>query len=101
MAIRAVDMAMPVQRATEMTQSQRGEQRPEVQHQQFAARLAREALQQETSVQQTPQSEEAQIQKDGRGNTGGGGGRGKKKGKKEEGTKPAQRARDSMFDMSV
>jgi len=101
MALRAVDMAMPVQRATEMTQNQRGESRPEVQHQQFAARLSKEANQQETTVQMSPQSEDARLQKDGRGNSGGyAGGKGKKKQEEEKQEKPKQSG-GSMFDMSI
>ena len=99
--IRAVDLAMPIQRATEMNQNQRGEQRPEVQHQQFAARMNKEQEMQQQTVQQTPQSEEAMIQKDGRGNSGQKQSKNKKKSKKDQ--KPATSARTStsMFDLSV
>jgi len=103
MAMRAIDMAMPVQRATEMNQNMRGEQRPEVQAQQFAERLSKEASRQEQQVQQTPQGEEASIQKDGRGNNGGyGGNKGKKK-KKDGQTVPKAKGKvsDSMFDLSI
>ena len=102
MAIRAVDMAMPVQRATEMTQNQRGETRPEMQHQQFAERLNRETTQKAQSVQQPNESEEAQIQKDGRGNSGGYSGNSKKRDKKDQkapGT--AKKSSTSMFDITV
>ena len=103
MALRAVDMAMPVQRTTEMTQNQRGESRPEMQQQQFAARMAREVNQQETTVQMSPQSEDARLQKDGRGNNGGyAGGKGKKKEKEEEQQgKKTNKPVGSMFDMSI
>lgn len=99
--VRAVDLAMPVQRATEMTQSQRGETRPELQHQQFAARLSKEQDLQEQQVQQTPQSEDAQIQKDGRGNTGQGESGRKKKSKKDQQAAKSVKTSDSMFDISV
>jgi len=102
MAIRAVDLAMPVQRSAEMTQNQRGESRPEMQAQQFAARFNKEAMRAEQTVQQLPQSEGAQIQKDGRGNSGGQDSRSKKKGsKKEKASASTKRASDSMFDISV
>ena len=101
MAMRAVDMAMPVQRATEMTQNQRGEQRPETQHQQFAARLNKEQDLQEQQVQQAPKSEDAQIRKDGRGSSGYGKGKGKKKGKKEQQSAKSAQASSSMFDVSI
>ena len=102
MAIRAVDMAMPVQRTTEMTQNQRGETRPELQHHQFAERLNKETAQKGQSVQQTPESEEAQIQKDGRGNSGGYGGNRNKKGKREQKTtSAAKRLSTSMFDVTI
>lgn len=100
--IRAVDMAMPVQRATEMTQNQRGEQRPEMQHQQFAARLNKEQDLKEKQVQETPKSEDAQIQKDGKGSGGYSQGKNKKKGKKEEqAVAKAGKVSDSMFDISL
>lgn len=99
--IRAVDLAMPVQRATEMTQSQRGENRPDLLHQQFAARLSKETDLQQQQVQQTPESEEAQIQKDGRGSGGQGENRRGKKGKKEQEVAKPKRVSDSMFDISL
>ena len=101
MAIRAVDLAMPVQRATEMTQNQRGESRPELQNQQFASRLNKETDIQQQQVQQTPRSEDAQIQKDGRGNAGG---YEKNKGKKKKKENQIQKkpvVRTSMFDVSI
>ena len=101
--LRAVDMALPMQRSTEMNQQQRGENRPEIQHQQFAQRLNKEQELQKQQVQKTPESEEAQIQKDGRGNSGGyGGGKGKKKGQKEEQKTPSVKwTSDSMFDITL
>ena len=103
MAIRAIDLAMPVQRATEMNSNMRGEQRPEVQAQQFAERLNKEANRQEQQVQQTPRGEEASIQKDGRGNSGGyAGNKGKKKKKDAQtATKAKGKANDSMLDLSI
>jgi hypothetical protein len=99
MAIRAVDMAMPVQRAPEVAQSR--DQRPEIQHQQFAQRLSKEAQHQEQSVQQTPQSENANINKDGRGSGGYEGGRSKKKGKKGQQTAKIKQSTSSMLDISI
>ena len=102
MAIRAVDMAMPVQRATEMTQNQRGETRPELQHHQFAERLNKETTQKAQSVQQPNESEDAQIQKDGRGNSGGYSGNRKNKEKKEQKTESTtKKSSTSMFDITV
>ena len=101
MAIRAVDMAMPVQRAPEMAQNLRGDQRPEVQHQQFAQRLNKEAQQQEQSVQQTPQSENTNINKDGRGSGGYQGGRSKKREKKGQQTTKIKQSTSSMLDISI
>lgn len=100
MAIRAVDLAMPVQRTAELNPSQRGD-RPEVQQQQFAARLNKEQDEKEQQVQQTPQSEDAQIQKDGRGNSGAYGDSRNKKRKKEQKPTKTVRASDSMFDITV
>lgn len=103
MAIRAVDMAMPIQRTPEMNRSNLGEQRPELQ-QQFAERLNKETAQQEKQVQQTPKGEEAHIQKDGRGSGGYGGGKHKKKDQKEqkdEESAKVKTASSSMFDMTV
>jgi len=103
MAIRAVDLAMPVQRTTEITQNQRGEQRPDVQHQQFAARLNKEQEQREKQVQETPKGEEAKIQKDGRGSGGGQGGNKKndKKNRQDRQEPKVARTSDSMFDISL
>ena len=101
MAIRAVDLAMPVQRTAELNATQRGDQRVDAQQQQFAQRLSKEQDLQEQQVQQTPQSEESQVQKDGRGNSGAFGQGRKRKSKKEQiNTKP-KRASDSMFDITV
>ena len=94
-------MILPAQRSTEITGNQRGETRPELQHQQFAQRLSKEADLAEQTVQESPQSEDAEIRKDGRGNSGYSGGNRKKKGKKEPEKKPQARASDSMFDLSV
>ena len=107
--IRAVDMAIPLQRATEMNPTQRGEQRAELQQQQFAARLNKEQEEQKSQVKETPKGEEAMIQKDGRGNSGGhNGGKNKKKGNKDEQNgqatvlPPLKRgAGGSMFDISM
>jgi hypothetical protein len=102
MAIRAVDMALPVQRGTELNQNMRGEHRPEVQAQQFAERINKEANRQEQQVQQTPRGEEASIQKDGRGNSGGyQGNRGKKKKQDGQAVSQPKKASDSLFDLSV
>ena len=104
MAITAVDIAMPIQRTTEMTRNQTGEQRPELQHQQFAERLNKETNLQEQQVRQTPQSEEASIQKDGRGNNSyHKESRRKKKDKKEcqTGNGKVAKSSDSMFDVSI
>lgn len=101
MAIRAVDLVMPVQRSTELAQSHRGENRPDIQHQQFAERLSKEQELQQQQVQQPPQSEEAMIHKDGRGNSGQGESKGKKKGKKEQQPAQAKKTSDSMFDITV
>jgi len=94
-------MALPIQRATEMTQNQRGENRPETQSQQFAARLNKEANLQEQQVQQAPRSEDAQIRKDGRGNSGYGGNSGKKKKQQRQPEKPASPLSTSMFDITM
>jgi hypothetical protein len=102
MAVTAMDMAMPIQRTPEMTR-QMGESRPELQNQQFAERLTKETNQQEQQVQQTPQSEEAFIQKDGRGNNAYERNKGKKKGKKGQSNsaKGFTQSSSSMFDVSV
>ncbi|MCL1988128.1 MAG: hypothetical protein FWG64_09200 [Firmicutes bacterium] len=99
--IRTVDLAIPIQRVTEMTQLQRGENRPDAQHQQFAARLNKETELQEQQVQEAPKSEDAQIRKDGRGNSGYGGGKNKKKNKQQEEKSKATQASTSMFDITM
>ncbi|MCL2398232.1 MAG: hypothetical protein FWC91_00635 [Defluviitaleaceae bacterium] len=102
MAIRAVDLAMPIQRTPELNRSNLGEQRPETQHQQFAERLSKEAAQQEKQVQQAPKGEEAQIQKDGRGNNGGYESRNhKKKEKKKQESAKDNKTSNSMFDITI
>jgi len=98
MAIRMMDLALPLQRSTEMLQNARGENRPEVQHQQFAERLGREKELQSQQVQKTPESESAFVNKDGRGNQGGAGGR---RNKKKEAEKKQQQVRNSMLDLSI
>jgi len=102
MAIRPVDMALPVQRSTEMTRAQTGEQRPELQQSQFAARMIRETQLKEQQVQQSPKSEESQIHRDGKGNSGGYARRdGKKKGSKAQEEKPVKEKDKSKFDFSI
>ena len=66
--IRPVDMQAAVQRSPEVQRSQNLEsQRPEVQNQQFATRLQREAEQRENQVLESNKSEQEAIKRDGKG----------------------------------
>ena len=100
MAIRAVDIALPMQRSTEMTRAQTGEQRPDIQQQQFADRISKETQLKEETVQQTPQSEDAEVNPDGKGH--GRERKGSKKNKKEEQQKQVtKKTSDSMWDITI
>ena len=99
--MRVADMAIPVQRATEMQSNQRGDARTDAQQQQFAARLAREQEIREQQVQETPRPEDAQIQRDGRG-SGGAYSQNKQKKKNNKG-EPAEgkKVNSGLFDISI
>ena len=99
--MRVADMAIPVQRATEMQSTQRGDARTDAQQQQFAARLMREQEIKEQQVQETPRPEDAQIHRDGRGSGGAySQNKNKKKDKKDEATEN-KKVNSSLFDISI
>ena len=100
MAIRVVDMALPVHRSAEMQANQRGDARSDVQQQQFAQRLSKEQEIKEQQVQETPKPEGEHINKDGRGSGGAYSGN-RKKEKKEKKSEKTKQSSSSMFDISV
>jgi uncharacterized membrane protein len=102
MPIRPIDMSITVQRTADLNRAQTGQQAPpETQHQQFADRLNRMAEQEQTQVNQSPTSEEATVNKDGKGGNQAGGKRGKKKKKEDETPTKSRMVSNSMFDVTI
>ena len=101
MAIRVVDMALPIQRGAEFLANQRGDARVDAQQQEFAARLSKEQEIKEQQVQETPRPEDAQVHEDGRGRGGAyERGKQKKKNKTKQEAKSKQLS-SSMFDITI
>ena len=105
MSLRPIDMTITIQNASEANRVQQSNDntRPEIAQQQFADRLNKEVQLSDQQVAQTPKSEHARVDRDGRGNTGGkDSGQKKKPADKKTGKPPAARSSGgSMFDISV
>ena len=99
--MRVADMAIPVQRTTELQANQRGDARTEAQQQQFAARLIREQELKEQQVQETPRPEDAQIQRDGRGSGGAYSQNKQKKKQNKEEPAASKKVNSGLFDVSI
>ena len=92
MSLRPIDMQMPVQRSADVIQaSNNAARRPEYLHQEFAARLQREAEHNDKHVRQSNKPEEEAINREGRGDSR----RGSKKDENKEKKKAALRAFNS------
>lgn len=77
--------------------------RAEIQNNQFANEFAKAAEQEQKSVTQTPQTEDAELNKDGRGRGTGGDGKGNKKGdsKDEKPKKNIPGMSQGMLDIKI
>jgi len=106
MDIRPVDMQVMVQRAAMLNRATNNDgSRAETQNTQFANEFARATEQEQKAVVQTPESENAELNKDGRGPGTGGDGKGKKKGEKKGGEPPKKNipgmSQQGMLDIKI
>ena len=70
MSLRPIDMHIAVQRSADVIQaSNNAARRPEILHQQFAARIQREVEHNDKHVRQSNKSEEEAINREGRGDS--------------------------------
>ncbi len=102
MSVRPLDMALTVQRTPEIKSTQAVEgARSEVAMQQSADTLKKDVQMLEQNVMQSNKSEETNVNRDGRGNSGYGGSSGKK-GKKDGLEKEAKPVKHTgILDISI